>query len=62
MQQSSCSSINAVLCEHVKEVCTRLRVISGFSVKRLFRFSEETSLGAVEGMNTGVFGRNEAVG
>jgi hypothetical protein len=43
-------------------VCARPKVISGFGVERLFGFSEETSLGAVEGMlNTGVFGKMEAV-
>ena len=62
-RQSSCSSIKTVFCMGVNDVCARPRVISGFGVERPFGLSEETSLGAVEGMlNMGVFGRTEAVG
>ena len=40
----------------MKEACARPRVISGFSVKRSFRFLEETLLRAVEGtLNMGVW-------
>lgn len=43
-------------------MCARPRAISGLGVERPFGLSEETSLGAVEGMlNMGVFGRTEAV-
>lgn len=42
-------------------MCARPNVMSGLGVERLFGFSEEMSLGAVEGvLNKGVFGKGEA--
>jgi hypothetical protein len=50
------SNLSTLLRAGVKEVCARIRVMSGVSVSRTSRFSEETSLAIVEGaLNVDVF-------